>query len=653
MSVPPDNDVAPTALIVQPRITVIGVGGAGGNAIDNMIGAKLEGVEFVAANTDAQALERSLCGRRIQLGASLTHGLGAGSRPEIGQAAAEEANDAIVDALRGVNMAFITAGMGGGTGTGGAPVIARVAREQGVLAVGVVSKPFNFEGPHRMRQAEAGIAELAQHVDTLIVVPNQNLFRVADEKTTLAGAFKLADEVLHTNVRGVTDLMVLPGLVNLDFADVRSIMEGMGKAVMGTGEAGGDNRALAAAKTAISNPLLDGISMTGARSVLINITGGADLKLMEVDEAANRIRGEVDPDANIIFGSAFSETLDGKIRVSVIATGVDIEHTEQMTPTPNRPPAGHKEEKPDQKNAAPVDAAETIEPAPAPAEQARDRETIADVEADSGSPDAPVRPPEEPFSEDSMILQFEPILPGLDEDLATSPDVFHGQTPGQPSGPALAGTDPVDAPAAQSATRLSGDPQGTPQIPDGGAQIGDALPSFLAGPPEPQDEALLEQDLIELEALLTASQKEFPLGPLSRSKLKYKGAGPPVPKPRIVRPAKPVKSQSTLEVVEESRRQEETTEPSAEKMHYMVWQIELGARIYKVPEGKLDLIGKPPDANSWKLFEDLETAKVEANAIFKRVAADRTARGLPTSIFDSTLKDLMGREEKNVPDFFV
>jgi cell division protein FtsZ len=310
---------------LTPKITVIGVGGAGGNAVNNMIQSKLEGVEFLVANTDAQALQQSMCDRRTQLGRNITQGLGAGSRPDIGRAAAEEALDEILNDIDGQHMVFVTAGMGGGTGTGAAPVIARAAREAGLLTVGVVTKPFHFEGVHRMRLAEAGITELTQYVDTLIIIPNQNLFRVANEKTTFADAFKMADDVLDSGVRGVTDLMVNPGLINLDFADIRSVMSEMGKAMMGTGEADGDNRAVAAAEAAISNPLLDDVSMKGARGVLINITGGMDLTLFEVDEAANRIRDEVDPDANIIFGSTFHQDLEGRMRVSVVATGIDVD----------------------------------------------------------------------------------------------------------------------------------------------------------------------------------------------------------------------------------------------------------------------------------------------------------------------------------------
>jgi cell division protein FtsZ len=320
-------------LELKPKITVVGVGGAGGNAVNNMIRAKLEGVEFIIANTDAQALMQSLVNqeKRIQLGLHVTQGLGAGSKPDVGRSAAEESIEQVIDYLKGSNMVFITAGMGGGTGTGAAPVIARAARESGILTVGVVTKPFHFEGSHRTRTAERGIEELQQYVDTLIIIPNQNLFRIANERTTFADAFKLADDVLYSGVRGVTDLMMMPGLINLDFADIRAVMAEMGKAMMGTGEAQGDRRALDAAEAAISNPLLDDVSMSGARGVLINITGGYDMTLYEVDEAANRIRDEVDPEANIIFGSTFDDKLNGTIRVSVVATGIGPSHSAKVT----------------------------------------------------------------------------------------------------------------------------------------------------------------------------------------------------------------------------------------------------------------------------------------------------------------------------------
>lgn len=309
-------------VLLTPKITVIGVGGAGGNAINNMIQSKLEGVDFVVANTDAQALNHSLAERKIQLGLETTKGQGAGARPEVGKESAEEALDQIAEVLEGANMVFITAGMGGGTGTGAAPVFARLARERDILTVGVVTKPFTFEGRHRMAMAEKGIEELSQYVDTLIVIPNQNLFLVADEKMTFADAFKRADQVLQGGVRSITDLIITPGIINLDFSDVRTVMTEMGRAMMGTGVASGENRALEAAEEAIANPLLDDASMTGAKGILINIAGGADLTLYEVDEAANRIRREVDPEANIIFGASFDASLEGSVRVSVVATGI-------------------------------------------------------------------------------------------------------------------------------------------------------------------------------------------------------------------------------------------------------------------------------------------------------------------------------------------
>ena len=311
--------------LLKPKITIFGVGGAGGNAINNMIRANLEGVEFIAANTDAQALANSVAENRIQLGLKTTRGLGAGSFPDRGRAAAEENVEEIERFLEGSNMVFIAAGMGGGTGTGAAPVIAKLARERDILTVGVVTKPFHFEGKYRMETAISGIEELKKYVDTLIVIPNQNLFRIANEHTTFESAFKMADDVLHAGVRGVTDLITMPGLVNLDFADIRTIMTKMGKAMMGTGEATGENRAIAACEAAISNPLLDDISIKGAKGVLVNMTGGPDMTLFEADMAVNAIKKEVDPNANIIFGSAFNEDMKGRIRISVVATGIDIE----------------------------------------------------------------------------------------------------------------------------------------------------------------------------------------------------------------------------------------------------------------------------------------------------------------------------------------
>jgi len=328
------NLTPPDISELKPRITVFGVGGAGGNAVNNMITAGLEGVDFVVANTDAQALTMSKAPRIIQMGTQVTQGLGAGSQPEVGSAAAQEVIDEIRDHLSGANMVFVTAGMGGGTGTGAAPVIARTAREMGILTVGVVTKPFHFEGARRMRTAESGIAELHKAVDTLLIIPNQNLFRVANEKTTFADAFAMADQVLYSGVACITDLMVKEGLINLDFADVRAVMREMGKAMMGTGEASGEKRALTAAEAAIANPLIDDSSMKGARGLLISITGGKDLTLFEVDEAATRIREEVDQDANIIVGATFDEALDGVIRVSVVATGIEQAQIARNAATP-------------------------------------------------------------------------------------------------------------------------------------------------------------------------------------------------------------------------------------------------------------------------------------------------------------------------------
>jgi cell division protein FtsZ len=350
---------------LKPRITVFGVGGGGGNAVNNMITAGLKGVEFVVANTDAQALTTSKAERLIQLGANVTEGLGAGALPEVGRAAAEECIDEILDHLSHTHMCFVTAGMGGGTGTGAAPVVARAAREKGILTVGVVTKPFHFEGQRRMKTADLGIEELQKSVDTLIVIPNQNLFRLANDKTTFADAFAMADQVLYSGVACITDLMVKEGLINLDFADVRSVMREMGKAMMGTGEASGEGRAMAAAEAAIANPLLDETSMRGAKGLLISITGGRDLTLFEVDEAATRIREEVDQDANIILGATFDEELEGVIRVSVVATGIDKSAEEiAATPIAIRPPQA----KPVARPAAPVaEARPVVQPAPQPA----------------------------------------------------------------------------------------------------------------------------------------------------------------------------------------------------------------------------------------------------------------------------------------------
>jgi cell division protein FtsZ len=371
---------------LKPRITVFGVGGGGGNAVNNMINAGLEGVEFVVANTDAQALSMNKAERIIQLGLGVTEGLGAGSQPDIGRSAAEECIDEINDHLNGTHMCFVTAGMGGGTGTGAAPVVARAARERGILTVGVVTKPFHFEGQRRMRTADAGIQELQASVDTLIVIPNQNLFRIANDKTTFADAFGMADQVLYSGVACITDLMVKEGLINLDFADVRSVMREMGKAMMGTGEASGDGRAMTAAEAAIANPLLDETSMRGAQGLLISITGGRDMTLFEVDEAATRIREEVDQDANIILGATFDESLEGIIRVSVVATGIESEAGSNARPTTElraqpRPAASAPARSAAEQPAAPVNV---LAPKPAVMEDTVS-EVIREAERDMAS----------------------------------------------------------------------------------------------------------------------------------------------------------------------------------------------------------------------------------------------------------------------------
>ncbi|MBV9840496.1 MAG: cell division protein FtsZ [Sphingomonadaceae bacterium] len=417
--------VRPEVDELRPRISVIGVGGAGGNAIANMIQSDVQGVDFLVANTDAQALNSSIAERRIQLGLRITQGLGAGSRPEIGRAAAEEALEQVEKALEGAHMCFIAAGMGGGTGTGAAPVIAKAARDRGILTVGVVTKPFSFEGARRMKSAEAGIDELQRHVDTLIVIPNQNLFLIANPNTTFKEAFRMADEVLQQGVRGITDLMVMPGLINLDFADVRSVMGEMGKAMMGTGEASGDNRAIEAAEKAIANPLLDGVSMRGAKGVIVSITGGDDMRLMEVDEAANHIKELVDPDANIIWGSAFNNDLEGRIRVSVVATGIEAEISSNAEPAKVfafQPSARPKSEpatapaaqapvaQPAPTPAAAPAAAQAAAPAPEPAPA-----PVAEVKAEAPppAPQPEAKAPEakaEPAVSDELLLESDSVL---------------------------------------------------------------------------------------------------------------------------------------------------------------------------------------------------------------------------------------------------
>ncbi|MGL4314409.1 MAG: cell division protein FtsZ [Sphingomonas sp.] len=461
---PPDVDE------LKPRIAVIGVGGAGGNAIGNMMRADVQGVDFVVANTDAQALKQSTAGQRIQLGTKITQGLGAGSRPEIGRAAAEETIESIAKTLEGAHMCFIAAGMGGGTGTGAAPVIAKAARDMGILTVGVVTKPFSFEGARRAKSAEAGIEELQKYVDTLIVIPNQNLFLIANANTTFKQAFEMADEVLQQGVRGITDLMVMPGLINLDFADVRSVMQEMGKAMMGTGEAEGDDRALIAAQKAINNPLLDGVSMQGAKGVIISITGGEDMRLLEVDEAANHIRELVDPDANIIWGSAFNPELEGKIRVSVVATGIDAEVAAKPAAEPARAFSFGTPRRPVEVPAtAPVDAAAPEAPAPvaaeapelAPAPEAEPAAQTVPVFSDLPG-DAPVANIE-PGAHDELVLGADAAVPGpADSPAPETPAAAEPVTrrrwiaPGAVAGAVTIPAEPAPEPAPAAKPRVGG-----------------------------------------------------------------------------------------------------------------------------------------------------------------------------------------------------
>jgi len=521
-------------LELRPRLTVIGVGGAGGNAVNNMIRSNLVGCEFIVCNTDAQAMKQSLAERRIQLGITVTRGLGAGSRPDVGQIAAEEALDEIMMALEGSNMVFITAGMGGGTGTGAAPVIARAAREAGILTVGVVTKPFHFEGTHRMKTAERGIEEMTKYVDTLLIIPNQNLFRVANERTTFADAFKMADDVLHAGVRGVTDLMVMPGLINLDFADIRAVMSEMGKAMMGTGEAEGDRRAIDAAEAAISNPLLEDVSMKGARGVLINITGGPDMTLYEVDEAANRIREEVDPEANIIFGSTFDEKLAGRMRISVVATGIDadqMEHPKPLEVVQKERAARDQAARPAVAPAAPAPMPYVVQPAAAAPGLAPEPEPEPEMVEPAHSAAVAVMPrvdaiEAQALSRGSFMPQRQPVEPVMVRPApvrpVTAPNAFadaaiaNGARQPQRPAPQAKRTpslfervtnagrllhpqdEPVSVKAAEAAPAVR--PQAVPQP----APVQPAQPTLVAARPEPVAERprAKDEDLLEIPAFL-------------------------------------------------------------------------------------------------------------------------------------------------------
>lgn len=483
---------------LKPKIAVIGVGGAGGNAIANMIAADVQGVEFLVANTDAQALNASKAENRIQLGTQITQGLGAGSRPEVGRAAAEESIVDLEQALDGLHMVFLAAGMGGGTGTGAAPVIAKAARDKGILTVGVVTKPFSFEGARRMRAADAGIEELEAHVDTLIVIPNQNLFMIAEAKTTFIEAFRMADEVLQQGVRGITDLMVMPGLVNLDFADVKSVMRDAGKAMMGTGEAEGEGRALLAAQMAIANPLLDGVSMAGAKGVIVSISGGEDLGLFELQEAGDHIRDLVDPDANIIWGSAFNPALNGKIRVSVVATGLDM--GTQGTPVQRAPmfqsraaaPSLAPSPSPSPALAATAPSLSLSKPVPAPVEATVTEPEPAPGFASYQAPEADIE--DEPFDlteavavDDTAGDELVLAAPELSAPVARFDDLAPPPTPGRTM-PPMAAPEPDEPRVPAGATlfermkhlsRIEGGKDKVDDEDDGDDSAFPSIPRFL------------------------------------------------------------------------------------------------------------------------------------------------------------------------------
>lgn len=476
---------------LKPRITVFGVGGAGGNAVNNMIDKELEGVEFVVANTDAQALQQSKSDSRVQLGVKVTEGLGAGARATVGAAAAEESIEQIVDHLAGAHMCFITAGMGGGTGTGAAPIIAQAARELGVLTVGVVTKPFQFEGAKRMRQAEEGVEQLQKMVDTLIIIPNQNLFRLANEKTTFTEAFSMADDVLYQGVKGVTDLMVRPGLINLDFADVRAVMDEMGKAMMGTGEADGEDRAIQAAEKAIANPLLDEISLRGAKGVLINITGGHDLTLFELDEAANRIREEVDADANIIVGSTMDENLDGGMRVSVVATGIDAAETTSAMPLPRRSMREPLTTSPTIETAQQTPVVEQAAPAPAveaaPEVAASEPSLFGQMETQQAAAQEQM---EDIFEEEAPAVAAAPVAPTFDAASAGAdvPPPAYQPTPAQAVQPEMFEEEPQGFVAPQRPAPGTPTPQLMQRL-QAAVEKAPAAPARPAAPaPEPRAE---------------------------------------------------------------------------------------------------------------------------------------------------------------------
>ena len=536
---------------LKPRITVVGVGGAGSNAVNNMIQSHLEGVEFIVANTDAQSLAHSRTDRRIQLGTSTTQGLGAGSRPDIGRASAEESLDEIMTQMQNSNMVFITAGMGGGTGTGAAPVIARAARESGILTIGVVTKPFNFEGAHRMRTALAGIEELQQFVDTLIVIPNQNLFLMATPQTTFAEAFRMADNVLYSGVRSVTDLMIQPGLINLDFADVRSIMSEMGKAMMGTGEASGEKRAREAAERAISNPLLDDVSMRGARGILVNITGGADITLFEVDEAVNCIKSEVDPDANIIFGSTTDENLEGLIRVSVVATGIESPvsrpATISLSDLPKETDAPETTAKtPSEKAPATVEPSAPVQQTVTPSVTAlRTEAVVAEVPApvaaiqEPPQTAAPLPPSPAPTQQSLPPLPLAPQQPQPSQHQAQMQTQLHQHQQSQPQQPAYPQARPMSSNPPPVAA-VQRDMQSTPRR---APSLLDMLVRKVRGGSTPQEQPQRRAANIE-PTLRKSPQEMYPNAPLRQQANVQQGDFRPIPE-TSVREERPAQDQDS------------------------------------------------------------------------------------------------------------
>jgi cell division protein FtsZ len=637
--------------VLEPRIVVVGVGGAGCNAVNNMIQSNLEGVDFLVANTDCQAIEQSLCKQRIQLGPGVTEGLGAGSQPDIGRAAAEETLGEILSGLEGANMVFITAGMGGGTGTGSAPVIARAAREAGILTIAVVTKPFHFEGVRRMRIAETGITELIQYVDSVIVIPNQNLFRVANQKTTFADAFKMADDVLYAGVRGVTDLVVMPGLINLDFADIRAVMSEMGKAMIGAGEAEGENRALAAAEAAVSNPLLDDVSMKAARGVLINITGGPDLTLFEVDETANRIREEVDPEANIIFGSACDPSLEGRMRVSVVAVSLKNERAERANLVPFSPVVSQYAQSRTEQDTATTEAQaggvvdgapETPEPDhPRRGESAKSRDA-GEQTAEAKVSSKPVVEPTPREDERPAASSRQSLCPVAGE--AKEQTAPQSEAPPQTPGPKMPRAEPAETNTPQSAARLSTNavkttlvsrkPDREPAARDGGN--GRAAESAQTTPTRPNREVPAKSD--------PASGPPAALAPTPEPEA---GVGP---RTEPTRQAVLADAAGSPETSKGMPTREAPKDGQGANMRYIVRESGPDTDIYKAPLVQIARIRNEPHADKLKVFDSLDEAKAAVRSILRRIHSEQEKRDLVLARYGGRVAHWT---EKDVPPYFV